>query len=62
MRSYLSNRLHVVKQENTQSRIITVEYGVPQGSLLAPLYFAIYINIIQELNLHGHIAMVDIRG
>ena len=42
--SYLGNRRHVVKCANMTSSEINVHYGVPQGSILGPLYFIIYVN------------------
>ena len=42
--SYLGNRRHIVKCANMSSSEINVHYGVPQGSILGPLYFIIYVN------------------
>ena len=43
-RSYLSNRKHVVRTNESMSRETTVQYGVPQGSTLGPLLFILYVN------------------
>ena len=53
IRSYLNGRHQCVKIKNICSDALPIATGVPQGSILAPTLFQIFINDLLELPLHS---------
>ena len=44
MQSYFAHRRHKVNYAGVSSNEVAVKYGVPQGSVLGPLCYIIYVN------------------
>ena len=44
LKNYLTHRQQYVSLENTDSNLLGIKTGVPQGSILGPLLFLIYVN------------------
>ena len=50
VRSYLSNRLQFVQFSGQCSSLQSISCGVPQGSILGPLFFLLYINDLNKVS------------
>ena len=47
-KSYLSGRTQYIQYDNSKTEMVNISCGVPQGSILGPLLFLIYVNDLKS--------------
>ena len=57
--NYLTDRKQYVQIENKKSNMCSIECGVPQGSILGPLLYLIYVNDISKSTRENILSFAD---
>ena len=58
-KNYLSDRKQYLEYHNTKSNLEGMTCGVPQGSILGPILFLLYINDIKNCTTSNLVSFAD---